>query len=324
MVHARIIGTGAYVPEDILTNHDLEQIVDTSDQWITERTGIKVRHRVKDETTSDLAAKAAIRALEMAQLDANELDLIIVATITPDYIFPSVSCLIKSKIGAKRAAAFDLSAGCSGLVYGLSVAKSFIISGQYRHILVIGAEVLTSIVNWEDRNTCVLFGDGAGAVVVGPSEEPGIIDYIIAADDKDAMELCLPAGGVAQPITCELIEEKQNKLYMNGAAIFKLGVKAMATVSRNILKKNHMTPADIDWLIPHQANIRIIQSVGELLKIDPQKVIINVENYGNTSAASIGLALDEAIRDGRIQKGHHVVLTAFGAGLTWAGMLFRY
>lgn len=323
MHYSRIIGTGSYTPEKILTNHDLEKMVDTSDEWITERTGINYRHIAENVDNSEMASQAAQRALEAGHLSPEKLDMIIIATVTPDYIIPSMACLVKDKIGASNAAAFDLNAGCTGLIYGLTMADGMIRSGIYQSILVIGAEKLTSLTNWSDRNTCVLFGDGAGAILLHQDDHPGIIDTSLAADSRDAMELFIPAGGSSYPLTPESLNEKKNKIYMNGSAIFKLGVKAMASISKKVLKKNNLSIHDLDWLIPHQANQRIIDSVSDLLKIDKNKVIVNLQNYGNTSAASIGIALDEAMRDGRILSGQQILLTAFGAGLTWGSILIR-
>ncbi|MBP7460965.1 MAG: ketoacyl-ACP synthase III [Candidatus Delongbacteria bacterium] len=323
MPYSRIIGTGSYTPEKILDNHDLEKMVETSDEWITERTGIKFRHIADTVDNSEMASRAAQSALQAAQLNPEKIDLIIAATVTPDYIIPSLACLVRNKIGATNAAAFDLNAGCTGFIYGITMADGMIRSGIYHSVLVIGTEKLTSLTNWTDRNTCVLFGDGAGAVVLQQDSKPGIVDASLAADSKDAMELFIPAGGSSCPLTPELLANHQHKIYMNGSAIFKLGVKAMVSISKKILKKNNLSANELDWLIPHQANRRIIDSVADLLRIDQQKVIINLENYGNTSAATIGIALDEAVRDGRIQPGHHVLLTAFGAGLTWGSVLIR-
>ncbi len=325
MTYAKIIGTGMYVPEKVLTNFDLEKIVDTSDQWITERTGIKERRIASaDMMTSDLAKEASIRALESAKVSPEDIDMIIVATITADYLFPTASCILKDKIGNKKAAAYDVSAGCTGLIYALATANAFIKSGIYKNILVVGVESLTKVTNWKDRNTCVLFGDGASAMVLTASDEPGIIDLYLNADRDRDLNLYIPASGTSKEITCEDIKEGKNKIYMNGSAIFKLGVRAMASASKEVLKKHNMTNDDIDWLVPHQANIRIIQSVAKQLKLDMNKVITNIHKYGNTSAASIGIAFDEAVREGKVKKGDTVLFTAFGAGLTWGSLLFRF
>ena len=300
-----IIGLGTYVPDKVVTNKDLEKIVDTDDQWIVERTGIKER-RIAEEgvATSDLATKAAIRALEHAGISADELDLIIVATATPDMFFPSVACLVQDNLKANKAAAFDLAAGCSGFVYGLVVGTQFIKAGLYKKVLVIGAETLSRILDWSDRNTCVLFGDGAGAAVLGETTEGcGILGSHLGADGAGGDLLKLPAGGSRNPASTETVTNKQHFVHMNGNEVFKFATKVMGEAAIQALNNAGLTSADVDFLVPHQANIRIIQSAAKRLKMPADKVIVNVDRYGNTSAASIPLALDEAVKTGKVKNG---------------------
>lgn len=314
-----VIGTGKYVPEKILTNSDLEKMVDTNDEWIVSRTGIKERHiAAPDQATSDLAYEAAIRALESAGMTGSDLDLIIVATITPDSSFPSTACILQDKLGAKGAAAFDLSAACSGFVYGLASATSFIQSGMYNNALVIGADCLSRITDYTDRNTCVLFGDGAGAVVVGEVPEGrGFKAFDLGAEGAGGSLLQMEGGGSRLPATAETVENKKHYIYMNGREVFKFAVRVMGTATVEVLRKAGMERTDVDLFVPHQANIRIIQSAMQRLELPEEKVVVNVDKYANTSAASIPLALVEAAEEGRMKAGDTVLMVGFGGGLTW-------
>ncbi|MBC7324659.1 MAG: ketoacyl-ACP synthase III [Moorella sp. (in: Bacteria)] len=323
---AGIVGTGSCLPERIMTNADLEQMVDTSDEWIRTRTGIRER-RVADATTaaSDLAVPAAARALAMAGIPAEDVELIIVATVTPDTFFPAAACLVQERLGARRAAAFDLSAGCSGFIYALATASQFIAAGFYRTALVIGVEVLSKIINWQDRNTCVLFGDGAGAVVlqaVPPGE--GILGLHLGADGGGGDLLCIPAGGSRLPASEATVQNRLHTIYMNGPEVFKFAVRIMSEASLKALEQAGLSKADIDFLIPHQANIRIIEAATKRLGLAPEKVYVNLDRYGNMSSASIPVALDEAYREGRLNRGDRVVLVAFGAGLSWGAAVLNW
>ncbi len=321
-----IVGIGCYVPEKVVTNKDLEQLVETSDEWIVERTGIKERRIASPEVaTSDLATRAAEIALNDAGVSAAEIDLIIVATATPDMFFPSVACLVQDNLKAVNAAAFDLAAGCSGFVYGLVVGTQFIKAGFYRKVLVIGAETLSKILDWSDRNTCVLFGDGAGAAVLAETQpEYGIIGAHLGADGSGGDLLKLPAGGSKIPASADSISQRLHFVHMNGNEVFKFAIKIMGEAAIKALENAGLSPADVDCLIPHQANIRIIHSAAKRLKLSMDKVVINVDRYGNTSAASIPLALDEAIKTGRVKNGDIIVLVGFGAGLTWASCVIKW
>ncbi|MGO4531345.1 beta-ketoacyl-ACP synthase III [Paenibacillus sp. 2TAF8] len=314
-----IIGTGKYVPEKILTNSDLEKMVDTNDEWIVSRTGIKERHiAAPDQATSDLAYEAALKALESAGMTGSDLDLIIVATITPDSSFPSTACILQDKLGAKGAAAFDLSAACSGFVYGLATATSFIKSGMYNNALVIGADCLSRITDYTDRNTCVLFGDGAGAVVVGEVPEGrGFKAFDLGAEGAGGSLLNIEGGGSRLPASTETIENKKHYIYMNGREVFKFAVRVMGTATIEVLRKAGMDRTDVDLFVPHQANVRIIQSAMQRLELPEEKVVVNVDKYANTSAASIPLALVEAAEEGRMKAGDTVLMVGFGGGLTW-------
>ncbi|KAA8784589.1 3-oxoacyl-[acyl-carrier-protein] synthase-3 [Paenibacillus sp. 4624] len=314
-----IIGTGKYVPEKILTNSDLEKMVDTNDEWIVSRTGIKERHiAAPDQATSDLAYEAAIRALESAGMTGSDLDLIIVATITPDSSFPSTACILQDKLGAKGAAAFDLSAACSGFVYGLATATSFIQSGMYNNALVIGADCLSRITDYTDRNTCVLFGDGAGAVVVGEVPQGrGFKAFDLGAEGAGGSLLQIEGGGSRLPASAETVENKKHYIYMNGREVFKFAVRVMGTATIEVLRKAGMDRTDVDLFVPHQANVRIIQSAMQRLELPEEKVVVNVDKYANTSAASIPLALVEAAEEGRMKAGDTVLMVGFGGGLTW-------
>ncbi|ADO56021.1 3-oxoacyl-ACP synthase [Paenibacillus jamilae] len=314
-----VIGTGKYVPEKILTNKDLEEIVETSDEWIVSRTGIQERHiAAPEQATSDLAYEAAVKALESAGMTAQDLDLIIVATVTPDMAFPSTACILQDKLGAKGAAAFDLSAACSGFVYGLATATSFIKTGIYNNALIIGADCLSRITDYTDRNTCVLFGDGAGAVVIGEVPEGrGFQSFDLGAEGAGGTLLKLEAGGSRLPASADTLENKQHYIYMNGREVFKFAVRVMGTATVDVLEKAGMSKDDIDLFVPHQANIRIIQSAMQRLDLPEEKVVINVNKYANTSAASIPLALVEAAEEGRMKEGDRILMVGFGGGLTW-------
>jgi len=321
-----VIGTGHFLPEKILTNADLERMVETSDEWITTRTGIKQRHLVEKGTpTSAIATLAAKEALNNAKLAPEDIELIIIGTITPDMQFPSTACFVQAKIGAKNAACFDVSAACSGFIYAISVAEAMIKTGYYKNALVIGAEILSSIVDWEDRNTCVLFGDGAGAVVLAPVEEGGILSTYLGSDGNQTGLLYLPAGGSAMPATIDTVNSRMHYLKMSGNEVFKLAVKAMADAADKAAKKAGISSVDqLDLIIPHQANMRILMAVANRLKIPEQKLFLNVAKYGNMSSASTAVALDEAVKQGRIKKGDNIILVAFGAGLTWAACVIRW
>jgi 3-oxoacyl-[acyl-carrier-protein] synthase-3 len=317
--YARIVGTGSYLPPRIVTNQELASRVDTSDEWIVSRTGIRQRH-IADErqTASDLALEAARAALAAAGTTAGDLDLIIVATSTPDYVFPSTACLLQAKLGVRGCAAFDVQAVCSGFVYGLAVADSFVRSGQSRNALVIGAEVFSRILDWNDRATCVLFGDGAGAVVLRADERPGVHASVLHADGSQAGILAVPGnvcGGriVGSPFVT-----------MDGPAVFKFAVRVLDEVARETVARCGMQIADIDWLIPHQANVRILEATAKRLGLPAEKVVVTVDRHGNTSAASVPLALDLALRDGRIKRGHRVMLQGVGGGFTWGASLVEF
>lgn len=314
-----IIGTGKYVPEKILTNSDLEKIVETNDEWIVSRTGIRERHiAAPEQATSDLAYEAALKALESAGMKAEELDLIIVATVTPDSAFPSTACILQDKLGAKGAAAFDLSAACSGFVYSLATATGFIQNGMYNNALVIGADTLSRITDYTDRNTCVLFGDGAGAVIVGEVPEGrGFKSFDLGAEGSGGSLLNMEAGGSRLPASLQTIEDKKHFIYMNGREVFKFAVRVMGTATERVLTKAGISKENVDLFVPHQANIRIIQSAMQRLELPPEKCVINVDRYANTSAASIPLALVEAAEEGRMKEGDTILMVGFGGGLTW-------
>ncbi|MGA2751607.1 MAG: beta-ketoacyl-ACP synthase III [Verrucomicrobiota bacterium] len=321
-----IVAVGSYVPDRILTNADLEKLVDTSDEWITSRTGIKERRIAqKHDSTSDLAAKAAMRALEQGKIAPSEVDLIVLATITPDMPFPSTACVVQRKIGAHRAAAFDVQAACSGFIYGLEVGQQFIMSRTYQTVLVIGADKLSSIIDWSDRNTCVLFGDGAGAVVLrNRPGAHGLLTACMGADGNLAGMLCLPGGGSSCPPTHESVAAGMHYLRMDGKETFKSAVTAMHSVASEALRRCELDVSQIKCIIPHQANRRIIDAVTERLGATPEQVFVNLEKYGNTSAASVAIGLDEAVQCGRIQRGDLILLVVFGAGLTWAAAVIEW
>ncbi|MDD5610494.1 MAG: ketoacyl-ACP synthase III [Candidatus Omnitrophica bacterium] len=320
-----VIGVGEYFPKKVLTNFDLSKMVDTSDEWITTRTGIKERRIVaKNEATSDLAIKAAKEALADAGLKAEAIDLIIVASITPDTQFPSVSCLVQKAIGAHKAACFDIEAACAGFVYGIVVAQQFIAAGTYKNVLVVGAEVLSSITDWEDRNTCVLFGDGAGACVLSAVKAGGIISTYLGSDGTYSDLLMLPAGGSRMPATCDTVNKHLHYIKMRGNELFKLAVNIMSAAANHVVEKAKIKTEEIDLFVPHQANVRIIQAVAKKLKISENKVYINIDKYGNTSSASTATALCQAVKTGRLRRGDLVLLDAFGSGLVWGACLIRW
>jgi 3-oxoacyl-[acyl-carrier-protein] synthase III len=326
MIHARITGTGSYAPKKIITNHDLEKLVDTSDQWITERTGIRERRVVeKGQTTSDLAYEASKRALKAAGLSAQDLDLILVATVTPDTFLPSLSCVLQAKLGAKKAAAFDIYAACSGFIYGLAVAQAFIKSEMYSTILLVGAEALSRFTDWEDRNTCVIFGAGAGAAILQRHVgKRGVLSTHLHSDGTFGDFITVPGGGALHPPSHDTVEKKMHYIKMKGNETFKVAVRALEDVVQEALEYNKVKAEDIDLLIPHQANLRIIQAMAQRLNMPMEKVVITIDKYGNTSAASIPMALDEAVRDGRIKENDLILFEAFGGGLTWASALIRW
>jgi 3-oxoacyl-[acyl-carrier-protein] synthase-3 len=326
--YAQIIGWGSYVPNKVITNKDLEQIVDTSDDWIRERTGIQERHVAADpkETTASLAVIAARRALEVADVHPSKVNLIICSTSSPEHIFPATACIVQDALGAANAGAYDLSAACSGFVYALSMARSHILAGDAEYVLVIGAETLSRITDWTDRNTCVLFGDGAGAVLVAASNVPGgILATELGSDGSGAESLTLPAGGSALPASLETVSSGAHYIKMDGKAVFRFATRVMAEATQRVLAKAGLNVSDVNLIIPHQANVRIIQnSVLKQLKIPEEKVMVNLQNYGNTSTASIPIALCEAIEAGRVQQGDKLVFVGFGAGLTWAACAIHW
>ena len=322
MIYARISGTGGYLPENIVTNADLEKTLDTSDQWIRDRTGIEQRHiAVEGQTTVDLAEEASRLAIEAAGIDAQDIDLIILATSTPDKIFPSSACILQARLGIHGCPAFDIQAVCTGFIYALTVADKFIKSGSSKKALVVGAEVFSRILNWEDRGTCVLFGDGAGAVVLEASEETGILSTHIHADGKYENLLRVPYG-----IADGYDQVKAGKAFveMKGNEVFKVAVNTLGRIVDETLAANNMMKSDIDWLVPHQANTRIISATAKKLKMPMDQVVVTVNKHGNTSAASVPLALDVAVRDGRINRNELLLLEAFGGGFTWGSVLARF
>jgi len=319
----QIIGTGSYIPRKVLTNDELEKIVETSNEWIITRTGICERHLVeKDETTSDLSLKASLKAIEEANIKPEEIDLIIVATNSPDMLFPSTACLLQDKIKATNAATFDLQAGCTGFIYALITAWQFIATGFYESALVVGAEVISKFIDWSDRNTCVLFGDGAGALILKAGKARGILSGYLKGDGRGADLIQLPAGAAKIPATNHTIEQGLHYIKMKGNEVFKVAVKEMKHSTIRALSRVNLSVKDVNLFIPHQANIRIIMAVARVLGIRKDKIFINLQRYGNTSAASVVIALDEAIKEERIRKGDIVVLTAFGAGLTSGSVVF--
>ncbi len=319
---ASILGVGSYAPSRVLTNTDLEKMVDTTDEWILSRTGIRERRMAAEgEHTSDLALHAARAALNRAGVTPQELDLILVATCTPDMIFPSAACFLQAKLEAVHAGAVDMNAACCGFLYALSAGSQFVRAGSCKKVLVVGAEKLSTIVDWQDRNTCVLFGDAAGAVVLGAGDNPaeGVRSFFLGADGRHSEILRLPGGGSCHPASAETLEKRMHYLQMSGKEVFKLAVTAMQRAAQKALDQAGMTPADIACVIPHQANMRIVSALGDKLGLPEDKIFVNLDRYGNTSAASIPVALDEAVQMGRVKKGDNILMVAFGGGLTWAG-----
>ena len=326
-VRAKITAVGSYVPPKLLTNADLEAMVATNDEWITERTGIRERHIVeKGVATSDLATEAARNCLAARGLDANEVEAIIVGTVTPDMFFPATACLVQDRLGAKRAWGFDLSAACSGFIYALQVGAKLIESGAHRYVLVIGADVMSSIIDYTDRATCILFGDGAGAVLLEPCDdgEVGMIDFVHEIDGSGGKSLFMPAGGSLHPATVDTVEQRQHYVHQDGGAVFKTAVRKMAELSERVLERNHMTGAAIDCFIPHQANKRIIVATAERLGMPEDRVVINIDRFGNTTGATIPLAMQTALEEGRLKKGDTVLLASFGGGYTVGATLLRW
>jgi len=326
MPRAAITAVGRYVPERVMTNADLEKLVDTSDEWIRTRTGIRERHIVEPGTpTSELAVRAARMALEKRGIDAEELDLIIVATVTPDMIFPATGCVLQDKLKARKAWAFDISAACSGFVYALAMGAQFVATGVHRKVLVIGADVMSSIIDYKDRTTCVLFGDGAGAVLLEPSsDDTGIIDFYHEVDGSGACHLHMPAGGSARPASHETVDQRMHVVRQDGPHVFKYAVRKFAEASHVVLERNRFKPADVDLFVAHQANLRIIEASRERLGLPEEKVVVNIDRYGNTTAATIPLALSTALDEGRLRKGDLVLMASVGAGLTVGATLVRW
>jgi 3-oxoacyl-[acyl-carrier-protein] synthase III len=325
-IRAAITAVGHYVPDKRLTNADLERMVDTSDEWIRTRTGITERRILENGATSDLAAMAIRSLLKNRGIGPDEIDVIIVPTVTPDMFFPSTACLIQEKIGAKRAWGFDLSAACSGFVFGLYVGAQLIETGGHRKVVVVGADKMSSIVDYKDRSTCILFGDAGAAVLLEPSPDPnsGILDSILRCDGSGKEHLYMKGGGSLNPSTHETVDKGLHYLYQDGKAVFKVAVVGMADVSAEIMERNKLTGKDIDWLVPHQANLRIIDACANRMGLEPSKVMINIDRYGNTTAATIPLCLSEWWEQGRLRKGQTVVLSSFGAGYTWGSILVKW
>ena len=320
--YSRILGTGSYLPERVLTNAELESMVDTSDKWIQERTGIRERRIAADgETTGDMAEQAALAAMEAAGVSPDEIDLLVLGTTTPDLVFPSTACLLQQRLGLPNCAAFDVNAACSGFVYALSIADRFVRTGGARKALVVGAETLTRMVDWTDRATCVLFGDGAGAVVIGADDEPGILSTHLHADGNYADLLGVDVG-VSRGFRADA--RGGVSIQMRGREVFKVAVKSLGSIVDETLEANDLDKSDLDWLIPHQANLRIIDATARKLKMSMDQVVVTVDRHGNTSAASVPLALDEGVRSGRVKRGELVLLEAFGGGFTWGSALLRY
>ena len=321
-----ISGVGSYVPEKILTNDDLSKMVDTNNEWIVSRTGIEERRIVdKDIACSEIATKAALKALEDANVNPEDIDLIIVATATPDYTFPATACIVQKNIGASKAAAMDMSVGCSGFVYAVATGANFVSLGVYKKVLIIGAETLSKVVNWNDRNTCILFGDGAGACILEECEEGyGILSYELGSDGTNHEVLIIPAGGSKYPASLQTVTDNLHTIQMDGKEVFKFAVRILEKTTLNVLEKANLQLDDLDFIIPHQANTRIIDAALKKLSLSADKVYVNLNKYGNMSAASIPVAFDEAIKKGRIKKNDNIVLVAFGAGLTWGSMVVKW
>ncbi len=325
-IRARISGVGMYVPEKVFSNKDMERFVETSDEWIIERTGIRERRFVSEgQANSDLAVKAVEKALAAAKVDPADLDLIIVATVTPDMMFPSTACLIQDRIGAKKAWGFDLSGACSGFLYALMTGAQFIETGRHKKVLIIGSDVMSSIIDFQDRATCVLFGDGAGAVLLEPTEEENaILDSVLCADGSGGTFLYMPAGGSRQPATVETVQKRMHYVHQDGRNVFKFAVKFMADVSSELLRRNGFTTEDVKLYVPHQANLRIINAAKDRLKLRDEQVAVNIDRYANTTSATIPSCLAEAQECGQLKAGDLVVLASFGAGFTWGSVLLRW
>ena len=322
MIYSRIAGTGRFLPERILTNADLEKMVDTSDEWIRTRTGVERRHIAdKDQTTSDLCVEAAKIAMDAAGVAAGDIDLIVVGTTSPDLIFPNIGTLVQHRLGVHGCPAFSIEAACTGFIYALTTADKFVRAGEAKCALVIGAEIISKLVDWEDRSTCVLFGDGAGAVILKPSEEPGIISCHLGADGQYKELLYYPVGASKDLHKAGVGD---SKIIMSGNEVFKVAVKTLGNVAEQALAANDISKDEIDWLIPHQANLRIIQATAKRLELPMEKVILTVQDHGNTSAASVPMALDVGVRDGRVKRGQLILMEAFGGGFTWGSVLMRY
>jgi 3-oxoacyl-[acyl-carrier-protein] synthase III len=323
---ATITAVGHYVPDKILSNADLEKMVDTTDEWIRTRTGIKERRICEDGASAHMGAKALASALENGGIKAEELDLIIVATVTPDMFFPATACLIQDTIGAKKAWGFDLEAACSGFLFALITGAQFIESGMHRKVAVVGSDKMSTITDYTDRNNCILFGDAAAAVILEPSENPdeGILDSILRIDGSGEKFLNMKAGGSAMPPSHETVDKRLHYIFQDGKSVFKVAVVSMADVSAEIMERNKLTGEDVDWLVPHQANLRIIDATAKRMGLDPSKVMINIDKYGNTTAATIPLCLSEWWQCGKLKKGQNVVLASFGAGYTWGSVLIKW
>ncbi len=321
-----ITAVGHYVPEKVLSNADLEKMVDTSDEWIRTRTGIYERRILENGAVSDMAVKAIDSMLKNRGIGPEEIDLIVVATITPDMFFPSTACIIQEKIGAKKAWGFDLSAACSGFLYALVVGSQFVETGAYKKVVVVGSDKMSIITDYTDRNTCILFGDASAAVLLEPSEDDsaGILDHILYSDGSGGKVIYMKGGGSLHPPTHETVDKKMHYLYQDGKAVFKVAVIGMAEVSAEILERNHLTGKDVDWLVPHQANLRIIDACAERMGLEKSKVMVNIERYGNTTAATIPLCLSEWWQAGKLRKGQTIVLASFGAGFTWGSILVKW
>ena len=324
-IKAKIVATARSVPQNVMTNHDLEKIVDTSDDWIRSRTGINQRHVVgENEASSDMSTKIAKTLLEKSQLSPTEIDIIIVGTVTPDHFTPSTAAIVQNNINAKNAWGFDLSAACSGFIYGLETGSALINSGKYNNVMVIGVDTMTSILDFKDRDTCVIFGDGGGGVILQPTKNNGIVDSLLHMDGSGGEYLIIPGGGSKMPASIESVENREHFIKQDGKTVFKHAVRGMADVSAKILSKNNLTGDDISLFIPHQANKRIIDAAAEKCGISKEKVLINIDKYGNTTAGTIPIALSEAVDNGKIKNGDYVLLSSFGAGFTWGSILLRW
>ncbi len=323
-ITAAITGVQGYVPEKVMTNHDLEKIIDTSDEWITTRTGIKQRHVLEDgEATSDIGVKAINKLLEKKNIDPDEIDLVICATVTPDYPFPSTANVISDKVGMKNAWSYDINAACSGFIYALTTGAQFIETGKYKKVIVVGADKMTSILDYEDRTTCVIFGDGGGAVLLEPNEEGlGVVDSVLKSDGQGRKYLVQPGGGSLNPASHETVDKRMHYVHQEGKAVFKFAVTNMADVSAEIMKRNELSSEDIDWLVPHQANLRIIDATANRMGLPSEKVMVNIQKYGNTTAGTLPLCLWDW--ESKLKKGDNLVLSAFGGGFTWGAVYLKW